>query len=962
MRQKNFMAILFSLFIMTASYGQGWEQYYHNDSDSIPMANSLDQTADNGFIISASYYNTIQWEWIPQLIKTDVNGDTLWTKDVDIVTSNGHYFYDIEQTTDGGYILAGEISLTSGGQDMYLVKTDANGDTLWTKNYGGAGTEYCKSVQQTTDGGYIISGSTFVGGSDVDLYLVKTDANGAVLWTQTYGGADSDLGGSVEQTTDGGYVFIGSTRPGGGVTARDVYLVKTDANGIATWTETYGTVADNDEGIRVEQTPDGGYILASTSWVTGVGNNVVLTKVDALGVVDWNQSYGSGNYYNIESLLQTNGPIADHGYVVVGNLDNGDNYIFRTSGSGIMMWNNVRSNVNNSFADAVVVNNGYAVVGYQGENWSNPNSQEYVFLLKMDTLGDTYTNFIKGNIFNDANGSCLKETGELDFESVVVAAVGARTWYGTTDSLGNYCIRVDTGSYTVVANALFYWQACANNIPVTFTSFYSTDTVNFALQATVNCPMMEVDLSAPFIRTNSVGSRYSVNYCNNGTIDAANVYVEVAIDADLDVLGTELPIASQVGNTLTFNIGNVAYGDCGSFYIQVRAKTSAILGQTHCSQAHVFPDSLCLPSWGGGVVDVSAACQNDSVAFRLENIGGSLYNSETYYVFEDHVIMRTGNTGNILMGDSFTLVIPADTSKSYRITVPQNVGYPELLGDSIASAAIEGCVPDINGLFNTGFITQFSNGNSAPYIAIDCQENRGSYDPNDKSAQPAGYDAQHYIYSYTDLDYKVRFQNTGTDTAFLVVIRDTISPLLDLTTLTLGASSHDYTWRVYGDRVLEITFDNIMLPDSNVNELASNGFVRYRIEQSNGNVAGDVIYNEADIYFDFNPPIRTNETYHTIGENFVTIMLDQTKVFDEAIQVKVYPNPFTQNATLEVQGEEYNELQLTIYDVSGRVVLEKQAYSNNKIELSRGNLQPGVYLYQLSGDDALINTGKIVVQ
>jgi hypothetical protein len=954
MRLKNLMAILFSLCLITASYGQGWEQYYYNDS--IPTAKALDQTADNGFIISAEYY---QFGWIPELIKTDVNGDTLWTNRLDVVSNNGVFFYDIEQTTDGGYILAGEISLT-GGQDIYLVKTDASGDTLWTKNYGGTGLEYCRSVQQTTDGGYIVIGSSFVGGSDYDLYVVKTDANGTVLWTQTYGGADYDLGADVQQTTDGGYILMGSLRPGGGVTARDVYLVKIDVSGNVSWTQTYGTVVDGDEGIKVRETPDGGYILASTSWISSGGNNVVLTKVDVLGVTQWSQSYGTGNYYSIKSLLLANGP--DFGYVLAGQLDNGDNYILKTSDSGIIAWNNVRTQVNSSFADAVVVGDGYAIVGTQGKDWNNASSKESVFLLKTDTLGNTYTNFIKGNIFNDANSNCSKDAGERDFGSVVVSAVGDRTWYGTTDALGNYCIRVDTGSYVVAAIEPVYWLACTNNIPLTITSFYNTDTIDFAFQAQVNCPMMQVDLSAPFIRTNSVGSRYTVNYCNNGTIDAINASVEVMIDADLDILNTDLPIASQVGNTLTFNIGNVDYGDCGSFWIQVRAKGTAVLGQTHCSQAHISPDSLCLPAWGGGIVAPSVNCQNDSIAFKLENAGNGLFNSETYYVFEDHFIMRTGNTGNIPIGDSFDLIIPADSGKSYRISVPQNVGFPKLLGDSIASVAIEGCVPYANGTFNTGFITQFSNGHSSPFIAIDCQQNRGSYDPNDKSAQPAGYDAQHYIYGYTDLDYKVRFQNTGTDTAFLVVIRDTISPLLDLASLTMGASSHDYTWRVYGDRVLEITFDNILLPDSTTNELASNGFVRYRIEQNNGNVSGDVIYNAADIYFDFNTPIRTNETYHTIGENFVTIMLNETTILDEVIQVKVYPNPFTQNATIEVEGKEYNELQLTIYDVSGRVVLEKQAYSNNKIELSRGNLQPGVYFYQLLGDAALINTGKIVVQ
>lgn len=955
MRLKKLMAVLFSLCLMTASYGQGWEQYYYNDT--IPTAHALDQTADNGFILATSYSDNITYQDIDLLIKTDVNGDTLWTKEMDVMSSNHHYFYDIEQTTDGGYILSGEIGL-SGGQDMYLVKTDASGDTLWTKNYGGTGHDYGRRVQQTADGGYIMVGSINLGGSNWNLYLVKTDANGTVLWTQNYGGANYDVGQDVEQTADGGYILTGSTRPAGTVKT-DVYLVKTDANGNTLWTQTYGTLLENEDGMRVQQTADGGYILGSTAEVASGGNDVVLTKVDGLGVSQWTQSYGpAGSYGEFKSLLQS----TDGGYLAVGNMG-GTEFILKTNNVGTIEWNNVRTSVNGSFVDAVVVGNGYAIVGHQWADWNNPSAREYVYLLKTDSLGNTHTNLIKGNIFNDANSNCLQEVGERKYGGVVVRAVGAnRTWYGTTNNLGDYCIRVDTGSYIVSAVEPVYWLACANHIPVNFSSFYTIDTVDFPFQGQINCPLMQVDLSAPFIRTNSTGSRYAVNYCNNGTIDATNVFIEVLIDSDLDVLNTELPIASQTGNTYTFNIGNVNYNDCGSFWIQVRAKSSAILGQTHCSQAHIFPDSLCLPAWGGGIIEPSVNCQNDSVFFKLENVGNGLFNSETYYVFEDHFIMRTGNTGNIPLGDSFNITIPADTGKSYRISVPQNVGFPKLLGDSIASAAIEGCVPYLNGTFNTGFITQFSNGNSSPFIAVDCQENRGSYDPNDKSAQPAGYDAQHYIYTYTDLDYKIRFQNTGTDTAFLVVIRDTISPLLDLSTLTMGASSHDYTWRVYGERVLEITYENIMLPDSNVNEPASNGFIRYRIEQNAGNVVGDVIYNEADIYFDFNPPIRTNETYHTIGENFVTVMLDQTTVLDEAVQVKVYPNPFTQNATIEVEGKDYNELQLTVYDVSGRVVLEKQAYSNNKIELSRGNLQSGVYFYQLSGDDALVNTGKIVVQ
>ncbi|CAA6815963.1 MAG: Unknown protein [uncultured Aureispira sp.] len=955
MRLKNLilMATFFSLCLMTKSYGQGWEKYYQNDTLR-GEAKTVARTSDNGFIISSREYlhnNTPRMN--NELIKTDVNGDTLWIKKLDFTNnpnnvSNPISFSCIEQTTDGGYILGGVVS----GSGTYLVKTDASGDTLWTKTYG-IGSSYGLAIEQTADGGYILASN----------HVIKTDANGVVLWTKNYGYSGTAYASSLDQTTDGGYIITGIIQGAAGL-GTPVYLVKTDAIGDTVWTQRYSlTVVGHNYGYEVQETSDGGYILGSMNGLS----EAELTKVDGQGIVQWSQVYA--NTYDVKSLLQTN----DGGYILVGNLDNRNNYILKTNNIGTVIWNREithLSQVNrlrSYFVDAVVAGDGYAILGHQDAlTYQNINHNDYnesIFLLRTDSLGQTITNNIKGNIFNDTSFDCLKDSGERNFEEVVVTAVGSnRTWYGTTDSLGNYCILVDTGSYVVTVDEPVYWQACANDVPVTITTVYTNDTIDFPLQAQVNCSMMEVDLAAPFIRRAGPGSAYMVNYCNNGTIDEINASVEVTIDADLDILSTSLPIASQVGNTLTFNIGNVNYGDCDHFTIQVRAKTTSLLGQTHCSQAHIFPDSLCLPAWTGGVIEPSVNCQNDSVAFRLENIGSGVFNSETYYVFEDHVIMRTGNTGNISSGGSFNLTMAADTGKTYRMSVPQNVGYPALLGDSIASVAIEGCVPYLTGAFNTGFITQFPNGNSAPSIAVDCQANRGSYDPNDKAAQPKGYDAQHYIYSYTDLDYKIRFQNTGTDTAFLVVIRDTISPLLDLSTLTMGASSHNYTWRVYGERVLEITYENILLPDSTTNEPASNGFVRYRIEQTTGNVVGDVIYNGADIYFDFNAPIQTNQTFHTIGENFVTIISSQSTILDELVEVKVYPNPFTQNATLEVEGKDYNELQLTLYDVSGRTVLETQAYSNNRIELSRGNLQPGIYFYQLLGDDALINTGKLIVQ
>ena len=132
---------------------------------------------------------------------------------------------------------------------------------------------------------------------------------------------------------------------------------------------------------------------------------------------------------------------------------------------------------------------------------------------------------------------------------------------------------------------------------------------------------------------------------------------------------------------------------------------------------------------------------------------------------------------------------------------------------------MEGC----NGV-NPGFVTIFPEDDGAPFISIDCRENISSFDPNDKQAFPRGYGSEHFIEKNTALEYLIRFQNTGTDTAFTVILKDTLSPWLDLYSVRPGAASHDYEYEILGQNIIKITFNNILLPDSNINELASHGF------------------------------------------------------------------------------------------------------------------------------------------
>jgi ribosomal protein S11 len=172
-------------------------------------------------------------------------------------------------------------SFGAGGTDIFLIKTDASGNLQWAKTYGGTGWDYAYSVQQTSDGGYIVAGHTnSFGAGYYDIFLIKTDANGNVIWAKTYGGTYSDYASSVQQTSDGGYIVAGYTFSfGAGI--NDIFLIKTDANGNVIWAKTYGGTV-GDEAYSVRQTSDGGYIVAGGTWSFSV-EGAFLIKTDANG-------------------------------------------------------------------------------------------------------------------------------------------------------------------------------------------------------------------------------------------------------------------------------------------------------------------------------------------------------------------------------------------------------------------------------------------------------------------------------------------------------------------------------------------------------------------------------------------------------------------------------------------------------------------------------------------------------
>jgi len=307
-----------------------WSESFSEGNYSI-TGYFVQQTNDSGFIIVGS--TTKNYDIL--LLKISSSGTLQWSKSFG-GTSEENAFC-VRQTSDGGFIIAGKtFSFGAGGYDVYLIKTTSDGTLQWTKTFGGVNWEKGLCVRQTNDGGYIVAGDTeSFGAGRNDVYLVKTDSFGNLLWTKTFGGTNIDYGNSIEQTTDGGYIIIGMTASFG-AGSEDVYLIKTDSNGTLQWTKTFGGTED-EWGYSIQQTNDKGYIITGYTSSFGAGNtDVYLIKTDSVGSLQWSKTFGGTQGENGYCVAQTQ----DGGFIISAfttssfALYTSDIYLIKTDSKG----------------------------------------------------------------------------------------------------------------------------------------------------------------------------------------------------------------------------------------------------------------------------------------------------------------------------------------------------------------------------------------------------------------------------------------------------------------------------------------------------------------------------------------------------------------------------------------------------------------------------------------------------
>jgi uncharacterized repeat protein (TIGR01451 family) len=953
---KKLIYIFLLLFGFNSLDAQGWYTFY----DQYPSAKAevVIQVPNGNYIIAGSFPTSF------------VNNDLFLaeiSKNGDVASAKLDYdlrLFEISKlslTDDGGLVLLG--SRKNSTKDLVVIRFNGDLEIEWEKVLPSQGTqEIAKELLIDDKGNLLIYGvlRTAIGQAPI---FAKLDVDGNIIWHTTgnfvseSSGVAFDSNGNILTTgkTLDNELFVGIYDPEYGV-GIDMRLYVPNP-------------MEEETGYEVIAGLDGHFYLISkytrfnADYSEVTTSHLRMREVDALGSIieqkDFNRLIEPEQY--IKTLRMDDGTFTycfraeenfDRYYIQLVHLD---------SDMETELWVGEYADISPEMELAndfiATRDGGYMVAGFiQSDN-------HIPLLLRVDENGLAYTNEIYGNVFKDDDNNCTYSSTESHLSDWMVEIKGdGEVYYRMADENGHYSISVGIGTYEVRAvPPSDVWVECPATT-VSFDDFFLSAERHTPAQPLFDCPVMSVDINTGSLRR-CYERHYTVQYCNLGTQGTDGVYIEVEIDSQLQVTGASIPITAQEGNLLTFDIGNVAYNECGSFLISIFTPCSVILGDIHCSTAHIYPDAVCEDAlnWTGAEVRVTGECMDDNtIHFEIKNVGAApMQSPRLFHIIEDEMVLMTG-TFDLLPGQTHPIDMPA-TGGVYRLAAEQELDFP---GNSAPSVIVPGC----GGFFDSSYMNWYPMDDSNLFEDISCMENVDSYDPNDKQAEPGGYAEDHYIEANTTLEYFIRFQNTGTDTAYNVLLEDPISALLDITTFKLGVTSHPCEVEIdeiNGKHVLKFHFKDIDLLPLIIDEPNSSGFIKFTIDQVPDLAINSRIENKAHIYFDFNEAIITNQTHHTIGADFMVVFenpIEEEHILNLKGDVLIQPNPIT-DKTLITLPEEYMDQSATFSMYSADCKLVRNGFfMSGHIWVEKHNLSDGMYFYKIVLGNGEQYYGKLMVR
>ncbi|MBK9335743.1 MAG: DUF11 domain-containing protein [Lewinellaceae bacterium] len=553
----------------------------------------------------------------------------------------------------------------------------------------------------------------------------------------------------------------------------------------------------------------------------------------------------------------------------------------------------------------------------------------------------------------DNNADCLPDAADLPVGDVQIHLNGSIQMStrpaGTTGVAHFKFLENGPFSLTLPQFPTASWEACTALISLSpGPSPQDTVRATFLLRPKSQCPELTTRSNCRLFSGGCfVPSNVTISTQNTGAALAEGVQIAVVVPPVFDVLATEPAAAGQSGDTLFFNSNDLAPFEKALVKLTVKTRCDTFLfGHTLCWEAFASLENACpntLPAFSE--IKLSAQCLADTaVRFTLKNIGDApTQGPHDYRIIRNAETYETG-AFSLANQESLAVDVPADGSTWRMEATKWDNG-------TRTAVALENC-----GGLTPGQINSFWLEKGPPEYDFACREVIGAFDPNQKTALPTGAGPDRILEANVPLRYTIDFQNTGTDTAYRVLLRDVLPAGLDIATFRPGLSSHAHTWQIRGADTLEVLFFPIMLPDSNVNEPASHGFFTFEINQLPDLPIGTVLENTASIIFDFNPPIVTNTVVHRIGR--LTVQVDAPQ--QHAILWRVLGNPTRDAATFLTNEPIEGQKTFSLFDAAGRLV-QSASFAGQAFEFRREGLPAGWYIFRIGDTLGRTFSGKIIL-
>lgn len=572
---------------------------------------------------------------------------------------------------------------------------------------------------------------------------------------------------------------------------------------------------------------------------------------------------------------------------------------------------------------------------------------------------------LQGNVYHDQDGNCEFSAGDVPLDNWIIEAAGNQTYYGTTNSNGDYSVILPHGNYDLSAQTPVNWQHCGispTSVSVNGnTGCYAQ--ADIGLEPTFQCAILELDLDIICLVPCST-STYHLNYQNIGNSTAYNPTITFAAGPYISVDWASEPWSlPQSGTIYEFELDSVPAGASGWIAIAVTMDCdTGLLGYSVCSGALHDAAQCCdvYAQYNGPEIELEAECQNNNeVQFLIKNVGqGDMTDPREYFILQDDIVYLQGE---FMLNSLENLPISVQaTGNTYRLEAEQAPSHPYAVPQALE---VEGCGSNGQGSVSLGYVDMLEGGDPTPSIDFNCTEVTEDCNCNMLISSPTGVDEPNFISPEDQIEYVITFQNQFPVDANQVKVIDTLPPFIEPLSIIMGVGSHDFEFSVSEQGIVQWTMNDINLEFGTPGQNENAGFVKFTANLKDDVPNGTVIVNQAEIYFDGVIGAKTNEVFHTVGEQFVDFLipLSVEDIVDPEHELHVFPNPFHESATIELQGIIADQVYVELYDINGRLAQRTNATSGNVVRVQRDGLNKGTYLYKVYVDGELFGTGKLVV-